>query len=66
MVKKGKVNLGDPAEIYRKDKLIEKTKLVSLKLRAKNTQEVKKDQECGMQFATALDIKVGDVVKFIL
>jgi len=66
LITKGKVNIGDPAEIYRKDSLIEKTKLISLKVRAKNVQEVKKDQECGMQFATALDIKVGDMIKFIL
>jgi len=66
LVTKGKVNLGDTAEAYRKDKLIGKSKLASLKNRSKTVQEVKKDQECGMQFTPTLDIKVGDVIKFIL
>lgn len=65
-VTKGKVNIGDNVELYRNDQLIDKTKLISLRIRAKTVQEVKKDQECGMQFAPELDIKVGDVIKFIL
>jgi len=66
LITKGKVNLGDTAEIYRNDKLIGNTKLVSLQMRAKKVQEVKKDQECGMQFIPEVDIKEGDVVKYIL
>ena len=65
-VTKGKINLGDQVELYRTSKKIDKSKLVSLKVRAKAVPEVKKDQECGMQFAPELDIKVGDVIKFIL
>lgn len=65
-VTKGKINIGDYAQIYRNDNLIGKTRLSSLKIRARSLQEVKKDQECGMQFTPSLDIKVGDVVKFIL
>ncbi len=65
-VTKGKVNAGDNVELYRNDQLVDKTRLVSLRIRAKTVQEVKKDQECGMQFSPELDIKVGDVVKFIL
>ncbi len=66
LITKGKVNIGDPAEIYRGENLIGKSRLISLKIRAKSVQEVKKDQECGMQFSPALDIKVGDMIKFIL
>ena len=66
LITKGKVNLGDTAEIYRNDKLIGNTKLVSLQMRAKKVQEVKKDQECGMQFIPEVDIKEGDVVKYVL
>ena len=66
LITKGKVNLGDTAEIYRNDKLIGNTKLVSLQMRAKRVQEVKKDQECGMQFIPEVDIKEGDVVKYVL
>lgn len=66
LITKGKVNIGDTAEIYRNDNLIGKSRLISLKIRAKSVQEVKKDQECGMQFTPALDIKVGDMIKFIL
>lgn len=65
-VTKGKINLDDPIEIYRDNKLIGKTKLISLKIRAKSVNEVKKDQEAGMMFYPLLDIKVGDVVKSIL
>lgn len=66
LITKGKVNVGDTAEVYRNAKLIGKARLISLKIRAKSVQEVKKDQECGMNFSPVLDIQVGDVVKFIL
>jgi len=65
-VTKGKVNLADNVELFRDVKLISKTKLVSLKQRAKSVQEVKKDQEAGMVFSPDLDMRVGDVVKFVL
>lgn len=65
-VTKGKINIGDNAEVYRNAKLIGKTRLVSLQIRAKSVTEVKKDQECGMLFSPLLDIKVGDVVKYTL
>ncbi len=65
-VTKGKINLGDELEAYRDDKPIGKTKLISLKIRAKVVSEVKKDQESGMLFNPSLDFRVGDVVKCIL
>lgn len=65
-ITKGKINTGDNLEIYRNDKLIGKTKLISLKIRAKAVQEVKKDQEAGMLFNPSFDFRVGDVVKCIL
>lgn len=66
LVIKGKINLGDQLECFRKNKLIGKTKLVSLKVRAKIVNEVKKGQEAGMIFGPPLDFVVGDVVKSIL
>ena len=63
---KGKINLGDRLELHRNSKLIDKTKLISLKIRAKETNEVKKNQEAGMIFSPELDIRVGDVIKSIL
>jgi translation initiation factor IF-2 len=63
---KGKINLTDNLEVYRDNVLIGKTKLVSLKIRAKTVNEVKKDQEAGMIFSPPLDIRIGDVVKSIL
>jgi len=63
---KGKINLADQLEVYRQNKMIGKTKLVSLKIRAKPMEEVKKDQEAGMIFSPPLDIRTGDVVKSIL
>ncbi len=65
-VTKGKINLNDELEIFRNDQPSGKTKLISLKIRAKPVDEVKKDQEAGMLFSPPLDIKVGDVVKSIL
>jgi len=63
---KGKFELGDMLEIHRNNTIIGKSKLVSLKMRAKRVEEVKKEQECGMILSPALDIRVGDVVKCIL
>ncbi len=65
-ITKGKFNLNDPIECYRENKLIGKTKLVSLRIRTKVLNEVKKGQEAGMMFYPKLDIRVGDVVKSIL
>lgn len=65
-VTKGKFNLADNVEIYRNENLIGKTKLVSLKIRAKTVSEVKKDMESGMIFSPLLDIRVGDVIKSVL
>lgn len=65
-ITKGKFNLNDIIECYRNNNLIGKTKLISLKQRAKIINEVKKDQEAGMMFYPKLDIKVGDVIKSIL
>ncbi|MCL4364121.1 translation initiation factor IF-2 [Patescibacteria group bacterium] len=65
-VSKGKFNLNDPLECYRENKLIGKTKIVSLRIRAKVIDEVKKGQEAGMMFYPKLDIRIGDVIKSIL
>jgi translation initiation factor IF-2 len=65
-VTKGKINLGDGLEVHRGDNQFGKTKLVSLKQRAKPVNEVKKDQDAGMVFSPPLDIKEGDMVKSIL
>ena len=66
MVTKGKINLDDEVEIHRNNKLLAKTKLFSLKIRAKNVTEVKKGSEAGMMFSPPLDITIGDMVKSIL
>lgn len=63
-INKGKANAGDKIEVFRGDVLIGKSRLVSLKNRAKQVEEVKKDQEAGMVFEPKLDIKVGDVIRF--
>jgi len=65
-VTKGKFNLGDNIKLYRNNNPIGKTKVISLKTRAKTIQEVKKDQEAGILFSPPLDIKVGDMIKSIL
>lgn len=63
---KGKINLSDEIEIYRQNVPIGKTKIVSLKIRAKTVEEVKKGQEAGLILSPMLDIKVGDVIQYIL
>lgn len=63
---KGKLNMGDTVEVFRGENLIGKSRLVSLKTRAKTIEELKKDQEGGMIFSPPLDLRVGDVVKSIL
>lgn len=65
-VVKGKINLGDSGEVYRNEKKIGKVKLVSLKIKTKKVVKVKKNQEAGMVFDPQLDIKIGDMIKFIL
>lgn len=64
-VVKGKINLTDEVEVYRNENLLGRAKLVSLKIRAKSVQEVKRDQECGMVLNSKLDIRIGDVIKSI-
>jgi translation initiation factor IF-2 len=63
---KGKINLGDELSLFRQGNLIAKTKLISLKIRAKPMTEVKKEQEAGILVNPQLDIRVGDVVQSIL
>ncbi|MFZ6035138.1 MAG: translation initiation factor IF-2 [Patescibacteria group bacterium] len=65
-VTKGKINLNDGLEIYRNNNMLGRSKLVSLKIRAREVSEVKKDQEAGMVFSPPLDITIGDMVKSIL
>ncbi|MGB5034482.1 MAG: GTP-binding protein, partial [Microgenomates group bacterium] len=65
-INKGKANMGDTVMLYRDNKPVAKTILSSLRIHAKTVEEVKKDQEAGMLFDPAIDIRVGDVIKFIL
>lgn len=65
-VTKGKANLNDPIEIYRDGSLVGKAKIASLQIRAKKVEEVKKDQEAGIIISPRVDMRQGDVVKFIL
>lgn len=65
-INKGKANMGDTVQLYRDNKPVAKSSLTSLRIHAKTVEEVKKDQEAGMLFDPAIDIRVGDVIKFIL
>jgi translation initiation factor IF-2 len=62
-VLKGKINVNDQIELYRDNKLVGRTKAVSLKKRAKTVNEIKKNEEAGMIFYPLLDFNIGDVVK---
>jgi translation initiation factor IF-2 len=62
-VLKGKIALNDQIELYRNDKLIAKSKVVSLKTRARDIDEVKKNEEGGMLFYPKLDFNIGDMVQ---
>lgn len=63
---KGKFNTGDEIEVFRAGNSFGKTKIVSLKFRAKTISEAKKGEECGMLLSPPLDIRAGDIVKCIL
>jgi len=65
-INKGKANVNDNVQLYRDNKPVAISKLSSLRIHAKPVEEVKKDQEAGMLFEPAIDIRVGDVIKFIL
>ncbi|OGK18971.1 hypothetical protein A3D80_01320 [Candidatus Roizmanbacteria bacterium RIFCSPHIGHO2_02_FULL_40_13b] len=60
---KGKINMNDTVELYRNEKLITQSKVVSLRQRAKTVPEVKKNEEAGALFYPELDFVVGDVIK---
>ncbi|MGB4965872.1 MAG: hypothetical protein WBO77_02065, partial [Microgenomates group bacterium] len=60
---KGKLNIGDAVELYRNEKLITNSKIVSLRQRAKTVPEAKKGEEAGVLFYPQLDFIVGDVIK---
>ncbi len=62
-VLKGKLNMGDTVELYRNEKLITNSKIVSLRQRAKTVPEAKKGEEAGILFYPQLDFVEGDVVK---
>lgn len=64
-VVKGKIATGDNVEIFRGERLVGKTKIASLRVRAKVVNEVKREDECGMMFYPLLDITIGDIVKCI-
>lgn len=65
-VTKGKFAVGDEIEVFRGGNSFGKTKIVSLKFRAKTISEAKKGEECGMLLSPPLDMRAGDVVKCIL
>ncbi|GIW63767.1 MAG: hypothetical protein KatS3mg091_569 [Patescibacteria group bacterium] len=65
-VTKGKLKLGMQVSVYRDNNFIGKAKIASLKIRAKDVDEVKSGQEFGFSVYPQLDIKVGDVIKYIL
>lgn len=60
---KGKMAINDTIELWRGDRLIKESKIVSLRQRAKTVQEIKKNEECGALFYPKLDFMVGDMVK---
>ncbi len=65
-VTKGKISLNDKVDILRENKPVGKTKIVSMKIRAKKVDEVKKGQEAGIIFFPLLDIQIGDMIKSVL
>ncbi len=65
-VVKGKIELSDEVIAFRGEREMGRSRLVSLRIRAKPVKEVKAGSECGLLFEPALDLKEGDVVKSIL
>lgn len=65
-VLKGKLNTGDEVEVFREGTGFGKSKIISLKFRAKTISEAKKGEECGVLLSPPLDMRAGDVIKCIL
>lgn len=59
----GKASRNDFAKIYRDDKLLNETKLSSLKRFKDDVKEVASGYECGIGLEGFDDIKVGDVIE---
>lgn len=55
------VNSGD-ITVYRKDIVIHKTKISNLRSFDKNVEEIKADNECGIQFAEPFEYLEGDIL----
>jgi translation initiation factor IF-2 len=66
VVTKGKFTLGDEIQVFRDGDSFAKAKIISLKSKAKKIREAKKGEECGALFSPQLDIRAGDIVKYIL
>lgn len=60
---KGKLSLNDKIELVRNERVVGKTKIVSLKTRAQTVNELKKGSEGGVLFYPLLDFNIGDVIK---
>ncbi len=65
-ITKGKFVVGDEIMAFRESNNFGKSKIVSLKHKAKNINEAKKGEECGFMISPELDMRVGDIVKCIL
>lgn len=65
-ITKGKFTPGDEIQAFREGNNFGKTKIVSLKFKAKNISEAKKGEECGIMISPELDMRAGDIVKCIL
>lgn len=60
---KGKLTINDQIEINRGDRVIGRAKIVSVQIRAKSVNEIKKNEEAGLIFYPQLDFITGDMIK---
>ena len=59
----GKVSRNDLIKVYREDKLINETKLSSLKRFKEDVREVQTGFECGIGLEGFDDVKIGDIIE---
>ncbi len=58
----GDLNLADKVELIRQDKIIGKSKIISLRIGSELKEKVKQGDECGLMVKPKLDFKEGDML----
>lgn len=61
-VQNGSIYKDSMAQVFRKGELLFKTKIANLRSFDKNMDEIKQDNDCGIQFPDRLECQEGDII----